>query len=237
MPDPGVAYAAQVAFIDEIFKANSAILNALLTLLNERLFDNGTERLPVPLLTLVRPARRMACVAHSRASSVLTTPSYLHAAAPPPRLHVDVPRQVGASNELPESEELDALYDRFLVRRNVSRVSNNNVHLLARLASGRLSSLAAATGSVGSSLSDGEGNTSGEEGAAPAGPGLGLEDFRNTPGLAYQAVDVPDSVIDLLVELRNWLQVREGWLREPRTAVRCGPLRSAAPGLKCECRA
>ena len=29
--------------------------------------------------------------------------------------------QVGASNELPESEELDALYDRFLVRREVSQ--------------------------------------------------------------------------------------------------------------------
>jgi MoxR-like ATPase len=31
--------------------------------------------------------------------------------------------QVGASNELPESEELDALYDRFLIRRQVSQVS------------------------------------------------------------------------------------------------------------------
>lgn len=31
--------------------------------------------------------------------------------------------QVGASNELPESEELDALYDRFLLRRQVSQVS------------------------------------------------------------------------------------------------------------------
>ena len=30
--------------------------------------------------------------------------------------------QVGASNELPESEELDALYDRFLLRRSVSQV-------------------------------------------------------------------------------------------------------------------
>ena len=44
---------AEVAFIDEIFKANSAILNALLTLLNERLFDNGNQRLKVPLLCLV----------------------------------------------------------------------------------------------------------------------------------------------------------------------------------------
>lgn len=44
---------AEVAFIDEIFKANSAILNALLTLLNERLFDNGAARLEVPLLCLV----------------------------------------------------------------------------------------------------------------------------------------------------------------------------------------
>ena len=29
---------------------------------------------------------------------------------------------VGASNELPESEELDALYDRFLLRRAVGQV-------------------------------------------------------------------------------------------------------------------
>lgn len=72
---------AETAFIDEIFKANSAILNALLTLLNERLFDNGNQRLKAPLLCLV-----------------------------------------GASNELPESEELDALYDRFLIRRQVSQV-------------------------------------------------------------------------------------------------------------------
>lgn len=34
-------------------QANSAILNALLTLLNERLFDNGNQRLEAPLLCLV----------------------------------------------------------------------------------------------------------------------------------------------------------------------------------------
>ena len=44
---------ATVAFIDEVFKANSAILNTLLTILNERLFDNGSVRSPVPLLCLV----------------------------------------------------------------------------------------------------------------------------------------------------------------------------------------
>ena len=51
---------AAVAFIDEIFKANSAILNTLLTVLNERLFDNGSARVRVPLLCLVR--RRAGCM-------------------------------------------------------------------------------------------------------------------------------------------------------------------------------
>lgn len=36
----------------------------------------------------------------------------------------DAGPQVGASNELPESEELDALYDRFLIRRKVGQVSD-----------------------------------------------------------------------------------------------------------------
>jgi hypothetical protein len=46
--------------------------------------------------------------------------------------------QVGASNELPESEELDALYDRFLIRRNVAQVSSAQLATLARLAAGTL---------------------------------------------------------------------------------------------------
>jgi MoxR-like ATPase len=66
---------AHIAFLDEIFKANSSILNAILTLINERLFHNGKQVVSVPLLTLF-----------------------------------------GASNELPEDDELMALYDRFLLR-------------------------------------------------------------------------------------------------------------------------
>lgn len=48
--------------------------------------------------------------------------------------------QVGASNELPESEELDALYDRFLIRRQVSQVSD--VGLPAMLAAAADNNLA-----------------------------------------------------------------------------------------------
>ncbi|RLJ65188.1 AAA family ATPase [Sulfurisoma sediminicola] len=44
---------AAIAFIDEVFKANSAILNALLTLLNEREFDNGAGRQPCPLISAI----------------------------------------------------------------------------------------------------------------------------------------------------------------------------------------
>ncbi|MGH7964502.1 MAG: AAA family ATPase [Candidatus Binatia bacterium] len=66
---------AHVAFLDEVFKASSSILNAILTIINERLFHNGREVVSVPLLTLF-----------------------------------------GASNELPEEDELLALYDRFLLR-------------------------------------------------------------------------------------------------------------------------
>ncbi|KAL6772366.1 hypothetical protein ACKKBG_A29945 [Auxenochlorella protothecoides x Auxenochlorella symbiontica] len=140
---------AEVAFIDEVFKANSAILNALLTILNERLFSNGSARLEVPLLCLV-----------------------------------------GASNELPESEELDALYDRFLLRRQVAQVSSAQLGNLARLAAG---SLRATT------------QTS-ADGAGAAGGRLELADFHGTASTAYSAVEVPDSVIDLLTTTRDYLQ-------------------------------
>lgn len=44
---------ASVAFLDEIFKANSAILNSLLTLVNERTFHHGRHRDRVPLIGLI----------------------------------------------------------------------------------------------------------------------------------------------------------------------------------------
>jgi MoxR-like ATPase len=66
---------SHIAFLDEIFKANSSILNALLTVINERVFHNGRARVVVPLITMF-----------------------------------------GASNELPDEEELTALFDRFMLR-------------------------------------------------------------------------------------------------------------------------
>ena len=50
-----------------------------------------------------------------------------------------MPLQVAASNELPESEELDALYDRFLIRRQVSLVSNHGLRQLLQQPHGRSS--------------------------------------------------------------------------------------------------
>jgi len=69
---------AHVAFLDEVFKASSSILNTLLAILNERRFDGGDGPAQVPLFSMV-----------------------------------------GAANELPEDEELSALYDRFLLRYQV----------------------------------------------------------------------------------------------------------------------
>lgn len=49
----GMLPRAEIAFLDEVFKANSAILNALLTLLNERVFYNGSAREAVPLIATI----------------------------------------------------------------------------------------------------------------------------------------------------------------------------------------
>ena len=49
----GMLPEAHFSFIDEIFKANSAILNSLLTLINERIFYNNGVPVQSPLMTLV----------------------------------------------------------------------------------------------------------------------------------------------------------------------------------------
>jgi MoxR-like ATPase len=73
---------ARIAFLDEVFECNSAVLNGLLSVLNERLFFNDGEPTPIPLEMVV-----------------------------------------AASNEPPEErEELEALFDRFLLRYVVSYV-------------------------------------------------------------------------------------------------------------------
>lgn len=69
----------EIAFIDEVFKANSAILNSLLAIMNERIFHNDGIVMKCPLVSVF-----------------------------------------GASNELPSGNDLEALYDRFLVRFDVA---------------------------------------------------------------------------------------------------------------------
>jgi MoxR-like ATPase len=82
----------EFAFVDEIFKSNSAVLNSLLSIVNERTFANDGAPVRCPLVSLF-----------------------------------------GASNELPEGRELEALYDRFLVRQSVDYllVASNVRHVLA----------------------------------------------------------------------------------------------------------
>lgn len=49
----GMLPEAYLAFLDEVFQGSSAILNTLLTIVNERTFRNGTETMAVPLVTLL----------------------------------------------------------------------------------------------------------------------------------------------------------------------------------------
>ena len=44
---------AEIAFIDEIFNANSAILNMFLTIMNERILYDGYNEIKVPLWTMI----------------------------------------------------------------------------------------------------------------------------------------------------------------------------------------
>ncbi len=145
---------AAVAFVDEVFKASSAILKSLVTLLNERAFDNGSGREAAPL----------ACL-------------------------------VGASNELPESEELDALYDRFLIRREVGQVSAEGLPELLR-----------SSCSTSFSSSSSEGKTSSTASSSAAAPKVLSAADLSLARAGAASVSVPDDVLDLIADLRAHLQ-------------------------------
>ena len=88
---------AELVFLDEIFKASSAILNALLKIANERVFHNGDQEMQVPLISLF-----------------------------------------GASNEMPQGGELEAIWDRFQLRFRVGYVSDTGFAKFIRAASAKL---------------------------------------------------------------------------------------------------
>jgi MoxR-like ATPase len=48
----GMLPEAEIVFLDEVFKSNSAILNALLTLLNERKYTSGGQIIKCPLISV-----------------------------------------------------------------------------------------------------------------------------------------------------------------------------------------
>lgn len=64
----GYLPSANLAFIDEIFAANTTILNALLTILQERVYHNGGQRQPVPLRTLIAATSHLPLNKHELAT-------------------------------------------------------------------------------------------------------------------------------------------------------------------------
>jgi MoxR-like ATPase len=85
----GMLPQAEIAFLDEIFKANSAILNSLLSVLNERIYTVGGRTFKVPLISAF-----------------------------------------GASNEVPNDEDLMAVFDRFLLRVHSDNLDSYHFHEL-----------------------------------------------------------------------------------------------------------
>ena len=83
----GMLPESEIVFLDEVFKANSAILNSLLSVLNERLYTVGGAVIKVPLISAF-----------------------------------------GASNEVPNDEDLMAVFDRFLLRVRSENLDSYHFH-------------------------------------------------------------------------------------------------------------
>lgn len=49
----GYLPSSNIAFLDELFRGSSAVLNSLLTILNERLFNNGKDLIKTPIQSIV----------------------------------------------------------------------------------------------------------------------------------------------------------------------------------------
>jgi MoxR-like ATPase len=136
---------AHIAFLDECFKANSAILNSLLTVVNERKYHNNGTPVNVPLQSLF-----------------------------------------GASNELPEGEELGALYDRFMLRYVIPYIADDSDFKAMMLMDGN--------GQVPVTITINELKTAQDEATA---------------------IQVPDEVMDLIIQIRSELK-KEGVINSDR---------------------
>src|SRR5215210_1910357 len=55
----GMLPEAEVAFVDEVFKSNSAVLNGMLPILNERVYKNGASATLVPLQMAICASNEM----------------------------------------------------------------------------------------------------------------------------------------------------------------------------------
>ena len=112
--------------------------------------------------------------------------------------------QVGASNELPESEELDALFDRFLIRTPVKQLSPVGlVQMLTMVSSGGSGSNGSKQlGKQQQQLEDGSST------AAVLHMQLTRADILGCREEALDTVVVPPRIIQMLADLRAHLQVR-----------------------------
>jgi len=137
VPD-GMLQEAHLAFIDEIFKANSGVLNSMLNVMNERIYRDAGKVVPIPLRTMI-----------------------------------------GASNELMESEALNAMFDRFLLRYELDYL---DPHSKTSLIKSRRKPLPQYT------------------------PAVTIQEIEAAQATIEQ-LDIPDDVIEKYIEITTYLRV------------------------------